>query len=102
MASGFLPLPTPGGVPVAMTSWMKGHQARQMGDDLTHGKNHVAGVASLHSLAIHIHRHRETLRVGNFICGDKPWPNWTESVAGFTLGPLPGQFRLMRSALTHH
>ena len=86
---GFMPLPTPGGVPVMMTSpGNQRHETARIGDRFDDREDHLAGVAGLHPLAIHIQPHAEVLNVGDLVLRHQPGADGREAVMALALGPL--------------
>ena len=86
---GFMPKPTPGGVPVVMTSpgssvmnWLT--VAHQLGD----AEDHRARVAVLHALAVDVQPHVEVLRFGDLVGRHEPRADRAEGVAALALVPL--------------
>ncbi len=86
---GLRAMPTPGGVPVVMTSpGSKRHEFADIGDQCGDPENHPRGRAGLHPRAVQIERQIETLRVGDLIGGDQPGPQRSERIVALGLDPF--------------
>src|ERR1700678_3944504 len=66
---------------------LQGHEGTQIGDELRHGKNHVARIAVLVSPSVHLEPEIDILRIGDLIGSHEPGADRTESVATFALVP---------------
>ena len=82
-------MPTPGGVPVEITSpgcrlmnWLT------VADQLRHAEDHGLGAAVLVAVAVDLEPHVEVLRVGDLVRGHQPGADRAEGVAALALVPL--------------
>ncbi len=86
--SGLMPMPTPGGVPVVMTSpGCMAHELADIGDDIGDAEDHRPGRTVLVALAIDLEPHGEVLRIGDFVAGHEPGADWAEGVGALALVP---------------
>src|SRR6185312_10988356 len=63
------------------------HEAAAVRDQGAHGKNHPAGVAGLHALAVHIEPHAQLLGIADLIGRHEPVADRSEGVTALALVP---------------
>ncbi len=78
----------------------QGHVVAEIGDEVGHAENHVARVAGLHALTVHVEPEVDVLRVGDLVAADQPRADRAEGVAAFAQIPLAALFELI-GALGH-
>ena len=86
---GFMPSPTPGGVPVTtMSPGSSTKNCDRMPDDVIAIEDHRPGVAALTLLAIDVEPHVEVLHVLDLVLGDEPRTDRAERLGAFAFAPL--------------
>src|SRR6476660_1151249 len=76
------------------------HEPADIADKMRHAEDHGGGIAGLHAGPVEVERKTKSLWVRNFVLGDKPRPEWPETVVAFCLDPF-ARAALLQATLRH-
>ena len=93
---GLKPRPTPGGVPVLITSpGQQRHEPAQVAHERRHVEDHLVGAAPLALLAVDGEPHGQLLRVADLVRRREERPERREGVLALALRPLAAALELV-------